>query len=186
MGTSASHCHAPRGGRKCASIRFCLRLNGRPHRSLPVWGQKCRGGQEYILGRVFLSLPTESGHKCMNLRARVDSFLGYLLSRGNGHPKGSEGHTIAAYRRHLCQFILFLDQRGMTNLGDVTSADIQAFQRSTGSSGGKHSTARQSEQRSEVLRSFLGYWQGRIPGLTLVKKSLKRRHPRGGQRVSSR
>lgn len=57
-----------------------------------------------------------------DISREVDRFLRYLAVE-----RGVSGNTLAAYRRDLRAYMEFLERRGYPSVGDVTTADIEAW-----------------------------------------------------------
>ena len=121
----------------------------------------------------------------MNLRAKVDGFMGHLLAKGKGRPNGRDNLTVAAYRRHLYELVVFLNERDVENLKDATTGDLEDFIRLGVGSPGRPLNKRRLEQRKEVLEEFLAHWDPRTPGAKLTGDASESL-PKRGREVFSR
>jgi integrase/recombinase XerD len=81
------------------------------------------------------------------LEYRVKAHLEHLSVE-----RGLSANTLAAYRRDLARYRVFLDTRGRTNLGDVDRADISAFLASL--QGGAASSAARTMSAVRGLHRF--------------------------------
>lgn len=68
--------------------------------------------------------------------------------------RGASENTLAAYRRDLGQYAVFLDVRGITSFGQVAEADVLAFQRWLAASGNAPATIARTIVAVRNLHAF--------------------------------
>jgi integrase/recombinase XerD len=96
--------------------------------------------------------------------------------------RGLSPHTIAAYRRDLARYEHFLQQRGLTDLADVTRADVAAFAQSLGE--GEKPLAPASASRTVVsVRGWhrfgaLEGWTATDPSADVRPRAIPKRLPK--------
>lgn len=70
--------------------------------------------------------------------------------------RGLSQHTLAAYRRDLDRYSAFLDSRGVTSLGEVSTADVAAFSEAVGT-GADGGTALAPTSAARVVVAIRGW-----------------------------
>ncbi|MEH0108921.1 site-specific tyrosine recombinase XerD [Tersicoccus sp. MR15.9] len=97
--------------------------------------------------------------------------------------RGLAGNTLAAYRRDLRRYLLFLASRSVTRPADVTRADVSAFAQALGdgADGGAALSVRSAARTVVAVRGLHRYWA--LEGLTPTDPAAEVHPPMPGKRL---
>jgi integrase/recombinase XerD len=99
--------------------------------------------------------------------------------------RGLAANTLAAYRRDMSRYVIFLNGRGITDISDVTKADLTAFLSAltTGSDGGAPLSAASAARAMSAVRGLHRFavdegWTGADPSAQVQPPSVPLRLPK--------